>query len=64
MKYVLVTGGSQGLGASIVNVFANNQYNVIIGYLNNSLFTICLINCKENECNILNFNHFYKYFYI
>ena len=35
MKYVLVTGGSQGLGASIVNVFANNQYNVIIGYLNN-----------------------------
>lgn len=35
MKYVLLTGGSQGLGASIVNVFANNQYNVIIGYLNN-----------------------------
>ena len=35
MKYVLVTGGSQGLGASIVNVFANDQYNVIIGYLNN-----------------------------
>lgn len=35
MKYVLVTGGSQGLGASIVNAFANDQYNVIIGYLNN-----------------------------
>lgn len=35
MKYVLVTGGSQGLGKSLVNVFVSNQYNVIIGYLSN-----------------------------
>ena len=35
MKYVLITGGSQGLGKSLVNVFASNQYNVIIGYLSN-----------------------------
>lgn len=35
MKYVLVTGGSQGLGKSLVEVFAANQYNVIVGYLNN-----------------------------
>ena len=33
MKYVLVTGGAQGLGSEIVKVFAKNNYNVIIGYL-------------------------------
>ena len=32
---VLVTGGAQGLGASIVNIFARNHYDVIIGYLSN-----------------------------
>ena len=35
MKYVLVTGGAQGLGSSIVNIFAKNNYNVIIGYKTN-----------------------------
>lgn len=35
MKYVLVTGGSQGLGKSLVDVFASNQYNVIVGYFSN-----------------------------
>ena len=35
MKYVLITGGSQGLGKSLVDVFASNHYNVIIGYLSN-----------------------------
>ena len=35
MKYVLVTGGAQGLGSSIVKVFASNNYNVIIGYKTN-----------------------------
>ena len=34
MKYVLVTGGANGLGREIVKVFASNKYNVIIGYLN------------------------------
>ena len=28
---VLVTGGAQGLGASIVEVLAKNGYDVIIG---------------------------------
>ena len=51
MKYVLITGGSRGLGASIVNVFATNQYNVIIGYLSNKDKAIELceeVNCKYN----------------
>lgn len=36
MKYVLVTGGAQGLGKEIVKSLAINGYNVIIGYLNSS----------------------------
>lgn len=32
---VLVTGGAQGLGASIVRAFAKNCYDVLIGYLTN-----------------------------
>ena len=34
MKTVLVTGGAQGLGASIVNEFSK-EYNVLIGYNTN-----------------------------
>jgi len=32
---VLITGASQGLGASIAKTFANNNYDIIIGYNNN-----------------------------
>ena len=51
MKYVLITGGSQGLGKSLVDVFASNQYNVIIGYLSNKDKALKLceeINSKYN----------------
>lgn len=34
MGYVLVTGGSKGLGRELVFDLARNGYNVIIGYLN------------------------------
>ena len=45
MNDVLVTGGSQGLGASIVRIFAKNKYNVIIGYNTNKEQAKLL--CKE-----------------
>ena len=35
MKYVLVTGGAQGLGKEIVLAYAKNNYNIIIGYYSN-----------------------------
>ena len=34
MKTVLITGGSRGIGRSMVYAFANNGYNVILNYLN------------------------------
>lgn len=52
MKYVLVTGGSQGLGASIVNVFATNQYNVIVGYLNNKDKALKLCDDVNSKYNV------------
>lgn len=55
MKYVLVTGGSQGLGASIVNVFASNNYNVIIGYLNNKDKACELCNEVKSKYNVKSF---------
>ena len=45
---VLVTGGAQGLGSSIVHVFAQNGYDVIIGYLTNFELAVELCN-KVNE---------------
>lgn len=52
MKYVLITGGSQGLGASIVNVFAANKYNIIIGYLNNKYKALKLCDKVNSKYNV------------
>ena len=52
MKYVLITGGSQGLGASIVNAFAANKYNIIIGYLNNKDKALELCNDVNGKYNV------------
>ena len=32
-KVVLVTGGSRGIGAATVEIFAKNEYNVVINYV-------------------------------
>ena len=45
MKYVLVTGGAQGLGREIVKILSRCGYNVIIGYLTNEELALEL--CQE-----------------
>lgn len=52
MKYVLVTGGSQGLGKSLVDVFAINHCNVIIGYLSNKDKALELCNEVNGKYNV------------
>ena len=49
---ILVTGGAQGLGASIVSVFAHNGYDVIIGYLNNHDKAVDLCNKVNEKYNV------------
>ena len=62
-KIVLVTGASQGLGSSIAQKFASNNYNVIINYnthkekaeqLQNELIKKYNINCLSIKCDITN----------
>ena len=56
MKYVLVTGGAQGLGKEIVKELSKNSYNVIIGYLTNeeSAIELCSrLNSKYNVNNVV-----------
>lgn len=56
MKYVLVTGGAQGLGREIVKELSRNGYNVIIGYLTseNLALELCkYLNSKYNVNNIV-----------
>jgi electron transfer flavoprotein alpha subunit len=45
---VLVTGGAQGLGSSIVRIFSSYGYDVIIGYLTNYNLAKKL-SCEVNE---------------
>lgn len=52
MKYVLVTGGAVGLGAELVNVFASNGYNVIIGYKSNGKKASVLIDKIKSKYNV------------
>lgn len=63
MGYVLVTGGAKGLGAEIVKIFAKNNYDVIIGYLNSvrEANKLCEeinnkynVNCIVNKIDITN----------
>ena len=49
---ILVTGGAQGLGASIVSAFASNGYDVIIGYLTNHDKAIKLCNKVNEKYNV------------
>lgn len=49
---VLVTGGAQGLGASIVHIFAQNGYDVIIGYLTNYELAVELCNKVNEKYNV------------
>lgn len=47
---VLITGGSRGIGAETAKIFAKNNYNVVINYLNseNEAFSIVEeLNAKE-----------------
>lgn len=56
MKYVLVTGGAQGLGREIVEELSKRSYNVIIGYLTNENLALELcayLNSKYNVNNIV-----------
>ena len=36
-KTVLITGASRGIGSAIAKVFADNNYNVVINYLNSQM---------------------------
>lgn len=49
---VLVTGGAQGLGASIVRIFAKNGYDVIVGYNSNLDKANELKDELEKECGV------------
>lgn len=49
---VLVTGGAQGLGASIVRAFAKGGYDVIIGYLTSYNKAIELCNEVNEKYNV------------
>ena len=35
MKYVFISGASSDLGKSIANIFASNNFNLILGYNKN-----------------------------
>ncbi len=51
-KVVLITGSSIGLGASIAEKFASNNYNVVINYLTHEKEALKLKNNLEEKYNI------------
>lgn len=51
-KTVLITGGSSGIGKSIVIKFASNNYNIIFTYLNNQENAFNLKKEIEKEYNV------------
>ena len=54
MKYVLVTGGAQGLGREIVKILSRCGYNVIIGYLTNEELALELCQEMNGKYNVNN----------
>lgn len=60
-KTVLVTGSSRGIGASIIEKFAMNNFDVIINYLNsenealslkNEIITKSNVRCETIKCDV------------
>ncbi len=51
-KVVLVTGASNGIGASTLEVFAKNNYNVVLNYNSDSENAKRIKNDLENKYNI------------
>ena len=51
-KVVLVTGASQGLGSSIIEKFASNNYNVILNYNSHEKEAFEIKKNLENKYNI------------
>ena len=51
-KAVLVTGSSKGLGASIIRLFSQNNYNVIINYNNSEKQANDLSEYIKSEYNV------------
>lgn len=49
---VLITGGAQGLGASIARIFAKNKYDILITYLTNKEKAIELCKFIEEEYKV------------
>ena len=51
-KCVLITGATGGLGSSLVEKFAKNNYNIVINYYSNEEKALYLKNKYENEYGI------------
>lgn len=49
LKTVVVTGASKGIGKSIVELFANNDYNVLINFNNSEKNALDLYNKLKND---------------
>ena len=52
MKYVLITGASSSLGCEIAKIFANSNYNIILGYHFNKESVLKLSNKIKNNYGV------------